>query len=281
MLSYLKMSRNDRYKTKVSRYDLFTEFSGESSFAISTVMKNYIWTPCIWRGGSRLCENFDYADYCALDFENYDCPLDWAVRTFCDCWHIIGTTRNHGISKDGTPVVDRYRVLLKWSRRISTLPEYVENMTRMISLYGSDTTGKDGARIFYPCNEIVSVYDDPEAIIDVEDGPTAQEIEDRKKAMLVYAEHRRSYSGISNYMRRYLYREMMPENKLNNTCFILGCEMYRAGFDLPTAIQEVLNCPQFRGITPEPPRVRTTTANGWRAAENAKRVENQTPTDSL
>lgn len=129
---------------------------------ISEIMMRYVWSPCVWKQGDRRETNFVAADYCVLDFDDPDTPLEQAVKNvFCDMAHVIGTTKSHQKEKHGV-VCDRYRVLIPFTRMITQLGEYKATMRQVVTQYGSDQACKDGARYLFPCTRIVSIQPEGE-----------------------------------------------------------------------------------------------------------------------
>ena len=125
---------------------------------IAAGIARFAWSPAIFKGGHRLNKNFLYADWIGLDFETAEFSLDQALKTFCDVTHIIGTTRNHRVPKDGL-TLDRFRVVLKLPERISDAAYYKWTLMTLILKYDADDTGCDPARHFFRCREIVSKAD--------------------------------------------------------------------------------------------------------------------------
>jgi hypothetical protein len=127
---------------------------------IAKCMQRFVWSGSIWKNGYRIKKNFLFSDWCVLDFDNPECSLDWAIKYFCDCKHIIGTTKSHQISKNGAAPHDRFRVAIPWSTRIENARDYVHNMAKVIARYEADEACKDEARAFFKCELIVSTADE-------------------------------------------------------------------------------------------------------------------------
>ncbi len=123
---------------------------------IARGISRHVWSPVVWRDGRRRQDHFVCADLCVLDFDSPEMSLDEALRTFCDMAHVIGTTRNHQRDKHGV-TCDRFRVVLQFSRQITSLASYLCSLQKVVARYPADPAPKDGARFFFPCKEIVSV----------------------------------------------------------------------------------------------------------------------------
>lgn len=119
----------------------------------------HVWSPCVWQDGVRTQEHFLSASWIVLDFDSGEMSLDEAVSSFCDMVHWIGTTRNHQKDKGGI-VCDRFRVALRSDVPYWDLRAYRYKMTEMMRKYPVDKSCKDGARLFFPCREIVQVSED-------------------------------------------------------------------------------------------------------------------------
>jgi hypothetical protein len=107
--------------------------------------------------GVRNSVNFDFSDYCGLDFDD-TISIDDAIGIFKDYRAVIATTKNHRKRKKGV-IADRFRVIVPWERRITCRHEYVQNMTSVIKEYEADGACKDAGRFFNPSLEIVFAND--------------------------------------------------------------------------------------------------------------------------
>jgi hypothetical protein len=116
----------------------------------------YPWSPSRYLHGYRNEQNFLSADIVALDFDE-GMTLETALETFGNMKHIIATTRNHQRQKGKKPPCDRFRVLLFLAHTFTDLSTYKSLLAAYVELHGSDKQAKDGARLFFPCREIISV----------------------------------------------------------------------------------------------------------------------------
>lgn len=272
MLSYLPSSLRYPYKLDVSSG--FKVYDGSSVLAIKQILLNYTWSPIVWNTGYRLGENFICAHYLGLDFENPDVSMDSIINTYCDSWHIIGTTKSHQKRKKDKPPMDRFRVLLRFERPITDLNEYKHNVTYHIKHHGADESGNDGARMFHKCTDIVSamcgddLYDEP-----VREAPLQQEIDQAIEKRIAKAEFHNSYGRMSTFSRRWLLN-VIPEGKRSVTVFLLGKELCRAGLECEESINRILRSPTYAGreIAPEVLRkIREQVIAGYKAVEKELR----------
>jgi hypothetical protein len=124
---------------------------------------NCSWSPSIFRNDYRNKNNFISADWLALDFDD-GWPLTSAIGT-CranDLTHIIGTSKSHQREKHGDDICDRYRVVLKLSRRITRQEDFAATWYRAWVMFSrrADRAARDPSRFFFPCRDIVSVAED-------------------------------------------------------------------------------------------------------------------------
>lgn len=197
-------------------------FDAAQFFATSKPIRSFIldkqWSPIVWAGGKRARRNFLHSDVCVLDFDG-TMTIQEAIETWCDTRHVIATSRSH------TDAQHRFRVCIPWERRITSLDEYEYNMKFQTERFGSDRSGKDGARGFFPCTHIVSENYDREAYaMDVRPLPDGwRRIEkpwDGKKEPL------------SQYLlamfRVRVVRELNPSR--NVECYRIAKDLFKSGY---------------------------------------------------
>lgn len=101
---------------------------------------------------TRNSANFLSADLCILDFDG-NVPLDEAKLLFADYQAIILTTKSHRMSsKNGMEIEkrDRFRVIIPFNKRITSINVFERVMKNVTSDFNSDEACVDGARFFYP-----------------------------------------------------------------------------------------------------------------------------------
>lgn len=144
------IGRADQYEAGWRRADI------DDLERVAVGASEYPWSGIQWAGGRRLGANFQRALFCVLDFDAPDFSLAHAIKyVFADYQNIIGPTRSHQKSKPTRggkllPPCDRFRVVLRFERVIDDLATYTFNMSHYINEWGADTSGKDGARFFWP-----------------------------------------------------------------------------------------------------------------------------------
>lgn len=194
------------------------------------IITRYVWSGIVWHEGHRHESKFHYSDLCVMDFDDGEMTLAEAVRTFCDCMHVIGTTRNHQKEKKGRAACDRFRVVIPWERRIDSLRVYQYNMQRLVDRYPIDHQALDGARHFLKCKEIVSACGDGYKQ-DVSEPP-----EDwRTEAPPQVAEEYFGSGVIPSRTRELLLVPAVP-GTVRHTLYKIGAELAKWGFSLDDAI---------------------------------------------
>lgn len=197
----------------------------------------YAWAPGIFEQGYRCKANFLFADWIGLDFETHEFTLAQAERKFCDMVHVIGTTRSHGLSKDGAPPVDRFRVLIQLEKRCHDRAAFEATLKAIRKVYPIDKACIDAARHFFPCKDIISVQDDG----------FRQEIIPPEPARL-----RPVHFGIMPARVRRLLASVVPVGARNTTFYGVGKDLMRAGFSAENALTLIVESETYRGeVTPE------------------------------
>lgn len=124
---------------------------------LARVLCSSNWSPATFASNYRSQVNFGQADVIGLDFDDGIVSLAQAVAMFAPYRHVIGTTRSHQVMKH-KKVCDRFRVLLQLERPITSVADYAATYHSLAAVVpGLDMKCADGARLFYPCMQIVSV----------------------------------------------------------------------------------------------------------------------------
>jgi hypothetical protein len=211
---------------RLQHNDLFEEADVDFR-STPEVISNYIWSPIIWQDGEKRRVNFVRARLCALDFENPDISIRSAKQLFDGYQCIIGTTRNHGKTKGSKEPCDRFRVVLKFERPVTSIREYEWNMKHITTLFGADQECFDGARCFLPCNEIVHVnlYGDFMQIL-----PTPPE------PIPGFQRQWKALKERSRFTKKWLHKEI-PYTQRANIPYALGVDFRRLDIPLIEALE--------------------------------------------
>lgn len=239
---------------------------------IARCMLDWIWSPIVFKGGSRLEENFIESFWCALDFEDPAFSLEDASNAFCDMRHIIGTTKSHGIAKGAVPACDRFRVLLEWSEPIAALRLYRWNMRRIFERYPADKSCVDGARFLYPCREIISINADPEAFTEPVHYEVPESFENERLGLAPERVKALRAAGAVPSFASYWLAHAMPLGKRNTYCYGIAKDLTYSGFELAEIRERILDSPTYRGASLAPRLLREideAIRNGARAAGKA------------
>jgi hypothetical protein len=120
------------------------------------LITNNNWSSGAFKDGHRSVKNFLYADSIALDVDNNDplneVKIDKAAELFREYNALIVPSRSHRKVKSETqPAVDRYRVILPLSRRITDPSEYYGTFLSLFQKFPFiDPACKDPSRLWYP-----------------------------------------------------------------------------------------------------------------------------------
>lgn len=217
MVMWHHVGNGKPYSYKDNFYLLAPDLPNEnwSIEVFERMVTSKVWCPCSLSKGVRLESGFIASAICALDFDTPHTTIEWAISEFYKYEHIIGTTKSHQKEKNGV-TCDRFRVILFWDKLITNLAEYKHNMRLMITRYGADAACSDGARFFYPCQEIVA--SDNGAMVHAEPLPVAPVMQERRKKS-----------------SRSIHQDVpAPEGKRNIATFAAACQMLRQHLDSGT-----------------------------------------------
>ncbi len=200
---------------------------------ICNTICGFQWSPITWAYGRRKGINFVFADFLVLDFDDGVWTLEDAMKAFDaqGCGYIIGTTKSHQIQKGSLPPCDRFRVLLKWHRRITDRETYLQNMKRVAKDFPCDQQCVDAARSYQPCIEIIKIC-------------TGSGIEWRpfvprpKPIPTVY-----QVTGILPYWLKAMMQETPHQGMRNKHAFRLAAKLAEHGYSEQDTIEAVLLAP--------------------------------------
>lgn len=203
------------------------------------------WSPAVWKENKRARDNFEFADFGALDFENPLVTIEMIERSFCDSWYFIGITRNHQKQKGKIPPMDRFRLVFKWERRILELKEYEYNVDKLADCYGADLSSCSAQHPFFPCQKIVSfnfeegVLNEPVLPYEEETRPSHEDFIERQERNLS--------RGIFSGRTKAALSQEVEEGGRHKIFFRVACELARAGIERAEAEYSILSSPTFAG----------------------------------
>lgn len=193
--------------------------------ALSYWTGNFVWSPCVWRGGIRKKSNFISSSFCALDFDDGFLSLRQAMRLWCDTWHIVATTKSHQKEKHGGDAWDRYRFVIPWDSEITDLATYEASMKHAAKANDAkaDRSALDGARFFYPSKRVDNVFGTGDYTQEVK---VPRRYEERK----VEVGEKPTKGKFAPWTQRFFDRGAVPGER-NKTLFIVAIDLWRCGYN--------------------------------------------------
>ena len=204
---------------------------------LATGISSYVWSPIVWKDGRRHGDNFLSASWLVLDFDSPEMTLAQAINTFCDCTHIIGTTKSHQKDKGGV-VCDRYRVCVRFTETITDVADYLHTMAAVTRRYPCDPAPKDAGRFFWPCVEIVSTGTDGYTE-DVQKAPPPSVASAPRTA--------RYTAGVLGAFTRDWLTRAQPAGHLNEGCYRVAKDLLRLGMDPDDILARIIRSPTYNG----------------------------------
>jgi hypothetical protein len=211
---------------------------------LGRVITHAVWSPIIFSGSYRNKAAYQSSDWFGLDFDG-GYTLDQALNDWCDTVCIIGTTRSHQKQKDEQPPCDRFRIVGRFERTITSCDEYEHNMRKLVERYEADGACVDGARLFYPCTEIVGGCDDG-FLQPVEEAPA------NAPAKLAEARIARQVAtGIVPNDAMYFLKCKITTGNRNKAMYKAAKDLFRCGKPLDEVIHLIEASPTYRDcLTP-------------------------------
>lgn len=221
-------------------------FETRSSKVFSDFITSAVWSPCIFRDGHRRIDSFVEARLLVLDFDHPGYTLSQAREEWCDTIHWIGTTKNHNREKNGI-TCDRFRIVVPFARSITNVEEYNYNYQLIAKQYdAADQCTKDGARLFFPCQEVVSVCTDgfaqPVVEIPAEDLQRAAD-----KADLI--KQQQKCHVVPSWLWA-SFERIIPHGKRANTIWRVSKDLTRYGYEEDEIVGMFLASPTFQDPIP-------------------------------
>lgn len=218
------------------------------------------WSPILYNHNTRKEFNFNRSRLVVLDIDD-GLPLDEAIGAVRDYRHIIGTTKSHQIEKNGKPACDRYRVILVAKDWCLNLAQYKRSMKFFADQFGGDKSCTDGARYFWPCEDIVS-FNEYGEMVNWSDPPIERY---RRKIQRVDRQCPDFIADLLNM--KYLGKS----GSRHHTLFFCCAELGRCGFGVDEMQEKVLLSPladelisEHNNIEEVIRHVRNGFAQGWK-----------------
>jgi len=133
------------------------------------------WSPCIFEGGTRKKDNFEFSSFLYADVDE-GCSIEKFGEIFNEYEYFILTSRNHQKAKPATstkmesPAQDRYHVLFPLIAPCYDVSELESKLAFLTSNWGFfDSSVKDGARFFFGNDSVQVSYNSGEKHFDILD----------------------------------------------------------------------------------------------------------------
>jgi len=206
----------------------------DSMAQLAEVMTHKVWSPCVWRDGLRLRENFLSASFIALDFDDGRLSLrdakELALGT--GLGFIIGTSKSHQkekVTEKGVvqKACDRFRLVYRMSEETTLRDVYRYNMNELMDIYPCDPSCKDEARFFYGCTEITCAHEGEGQ--DWKPVPPQAEISEMKQRVHEKYKYYREAQLLPMWAESALLDGITPGGR-HKTCYRLGATLIHLGY---------------------------------------------------
>lgn len=136
-----------------------TQFETIESESVGDTICQHSWSNIEWEG-ERKQDNFKQAFFIALDFDGGKTIkeiLSWCEELALE--FVLGTTKSHQKEKPNakkfSEPCDRFRLILPTESVCSNLMDYRYTLSYFIDELGADRSCRDGARFFFPCQNVL------------------------------------------------------------------------------------------------------------------------------
>ena len=219
-LSELRVSYNPDKKPKSGKY--------LEALRLSKVILATAWSPIVFCDGIRRETHFQFSDWAVLDFDDGQVTLEEAKQKFCDCVHIIGTTKSHREDHH------RFRVCIPWETRITDKELFKFNQKDWVHDNDGDTQCVDAARFYYPCRDIYSVSGEGYRV-------TVKELKASSKKQ--YTEPTKT--GFSS-ATTFFMKNVIETGRRNVQIYQVSKDLFRIGLEKQTIAELIYKSPTYR-----------------------------------
>lgn len=235
---YLSVAR-DASKKYPNEYDRIAVANWSVVAKVATTCR---WSPIIWQDGRRKGDNYQGSHFAVLDIDD-GLTLTEAL-TFLyqhSLGHVVVTTKSHQMAKGSEPAIDRFRIIMLWSREIIKPSEYTFNLRKLAQSWAADRAATDLARVFQPGRDIVSIRSGQKVWVNTVPKPS-------RIAQV------RSAIATKNGVRRFA-REFLECGRLDSsggrkrTIYSVACELSKSGLGSGEVERMILSAPiSWQGI---------------------------------
>jgi hypothetical protein len=253
------------YNRKTGPYDITRGYKVSNGFSkLLCDILTHNWSPCIWspqktptvattkrpldsvdaKLGYRGNENFLYADFLALDFDDPGITMAEMAQEYRDHAFIIAPTQSNMILKMNARlkrdiICERFRFVAPLERRIVCPDEYRATVEYYQKKHSTDDSTTDPGRYFKPS---ISIY--AFNLPDVDDSP----IGDWETVSVIAAKKKKEYKGVhSTFGNKKLIPKketndliqngrLFPGLARNSSIFEASCDLFRCGRDFDDVI---------------------------------------------
>lgn len=216
---------------------------------IKAIVTSRIWSPCTYNNNVRGKKNFAHCSFIVLDFDDGQWTLDSTIA-FCqkhELSALVGTTRSHQkekITKGGeiSPPCDRFRLILTATEPCVNLRMYEYTMTKTMEQYPVDKSCKDGARMFFPCVEIV--FTQLGGSLDWMVPPPVKVLtEAQVQAYQAQVRHMRESGKLPEWITRRLVNGAEPGRGRHAMSYAIGAGMTELGYSIDEIVSAIMRSP--------------------------------------
>lgn len=207
-----------------------TQIASPHDFA--KIITRHTWSPIIWKDGRRRQDNFLECRYGVLDID--DGLSISEVISRCEkrgLAYIIAPSKSHQKPKNDKPPCDRFRLIFFFSQTITDLYKYRYNMEKLTEEWSADKACKDGARFFYPSNQMLSSKNGFK--INVQSiPPPSPRLEAQKRFRLEYDVYMaKKFKKLPHWVSDFVERGILKDRGRNHTCFVVARKLFELGFN--------------------------------------------------
>jgi len=209
-----------------------------------------VWSPIVFENNYRLERNFIKTQLCVIDVDE-GIGIDDTCEILQEkkLWGIVAPTRSHGKWKKNNPPRDRYRVIMKFELPITNLDLYKQNIGMRLNVFKADKL-RDGARYFYPSNEIYYSQDgNPLKIIQIKQKDQRQIILEKsfqnKQSVCtryIYDHYKKLDAHIESFIKDGKYFGAGREQ----SCFVSACRLKELKHSMEDVLMMLKSSPFHR-----------------------------------
>lgn len=127
--------------------------------SLGSFVTQYPWAPGLYKKHHRTNVNLESMDLFVCDIDG-GCTIEEAKRIFAPYQCMIGLSKSHQIWKGDKAPCDRFRVIIPLQQPITNDRDFKATWFAVQKLCPAmDPSCKDSARFYWPCTDIITVWD--------------------------------------------------------------------------------------------------------------------------